>query len=134
MIPFMAHARRAGQTAATLAWGLAPVCLAFSASVASAAPPPLTEDEAYAIGVEAYTYAYPMVLMEVSRRITTNVAQPDGAKLRAPVNQFTHASTYPDAKFKDVVRPNADTLYSICLLYTSPSPRDRTRSRMPSSA
>ena len=25
-------------------------------------------------------------------------------------------------------------LYSICLLYTSPSPRDRTRSRMPSSA
>ena len=26
------------------------------------------------------------------------------------------------------------THYSICLLYTSPSPRDRTRSRMPSSA
>ena len=26
------------------------------------------------------------------------------------------------------------TLYSACLLYTSPSPRDRTRSRMPSSA
>ena len=25
-------------------------------------------------------------------------------------------------------------LYSSCLLYTSPSPRDRTRSRMPSSA
>ena len=25
-------------------------------------------------------------------------------------------------------------LYGICLLYTSPSPRDRTRSRMPSSA
>ena len=24
--------------------------------------------------------------------------------------------------------------YAICLLYTSPSPRDRTRSRMPSSA
>ena len=24
--------------------------------------------------------------------------------------------------------------YSICLLYTSPSPRDRTRARMPSSA
>ena len=25
-------------------------------------------------------------------------------------------------------------IYSACLLYTSPSPRDRTRSRMPSSA
>jgi len=29
--------------------------------------------------------------------------------------------------------PNLDKLYA-CLLYTSPSPRDRTRSRMPSSA
>ena len=30
--------------------------------------------------------------------------------------------------------PNPDDPISICLLYTSPSPRDRTRSRMPSSA
>ena len=29
---------------------------------------------------------------------------------------------------------NAVTLAKTCLLYTSPSPRDRTRSRMPSSA
>ena len=28
----------------------------------------------------------------------------------------------------------ADAQAAICLLYTSPSPRDRTRSRMPSSA
>ena len=27
-----------------------------------------------------------------------------------------------------------DAWYNVCLLYTSPSPRDRTRSRMPSSA
>ena len=29
---------------------------------------------------------------------------------------------------------NGTTYNSFCLLYTSPSPRDRTRSRMPSSA
>ena len=29
---------------------------------------------------------------------------------------------------------DTDTTRSTCLLYTSPSPRDRTRSRMPSSA
>ena len=29
---------------------------------------------------------------------------------------------------------NECTIYVTCLLYTSPSPRDRTRSRMPSSA
>ena len=28
----------------------------------------------------------------------------------------------------------ADMLYQVCLLYTSPSPRDATTSRMPSSA
>ena len=28
----------------------------------------------------------------------------------------------------------SDELYSVCLLYTSPSPRDRQKSRMPSSA
>jgi len=30
--------------------------------------------------------------------------------------------------------PSTRTRLSFCLLYTSPSPRDRTRSRMPSSA
>ena len=30
--------------------------------------------------------------------------------------------------------PGAIQIFMICLLYTSPSPRDRTRSRMPSSA
>ena len=37
---------------------------------------------------------------------------------------------------RDEIRGNAgnDTLFGSCLLYTSPSPRDRTRSRMPSSA
>ena len=29
---------------------------------------------------------------------------------------------------------NYVNMFSVCLLYTSPSPRDRTRSRMPSSA
>ena len=38
------------------------------------------------------------------------------------------ARGHQDGKMRDV-----DTI-CICLLYTSPSPRDRTRSRMPSSA
>ena len=32
------------------------------------------------------------------------------------------------------IKTSSLTLEEICLLYTSPSPRDRTRSRMPSSA
>ena len=33
-----------------------------------------------------------------------------------------------------IIPPNSFALARTCLLYTSPSPRDRTRSRMPSSA
>ena len=44
------------------------------------------------------------------------------------------------SKYEDIsiyVKKEAESTYKkyiICLLYTSPSPRDRTRSRMPSSA
>ena len=33
-----------------------------------------------------------------------------------------------------ILSKNTSLMYNGCLLYTSPSPRDRTRSRMPSSA
>ena len=39
----------------------------------------------------------------------------------------------PDESRLDLINRNTD-LFLGCLLYTSPSPRDRTRSRMPSSA
>ena len=38
----------------------------------------------------------------------------------------------PISRVQDVFMP--ERLTRVCLLYTSPSPRDRTRSRMPSSA
>ena len=40
---------------------------------------------------------------------------------------------YAPQDFADAM-DSYDRLLDICLLYTSPSPRDRTRSRMPSSA
>ena len=42
-----------------------------------------------------------------------------------------------DAQFDEPVyelTPHTEDVFKFCLLYTSPSPRDRTRSRMPSSA
>jgi len=58
-------------------------------------------------------YAYPLVLMDITRKVATNVAEPDSAAQRAPVNQFVHWTTLADADFRDVVRANADTLYSL---------------------
>ena len=39
-----------------------------------------------------------------------------------------------EKKPKEKIKKDCANLIKTCLLYTSPSPRDRTRSRMPSSA
>ena len=39
-----------------------------------------------------------------------------------------------DAQATETATCYVQPIYRACLLYTSPSPRDRTRSRMPSSA
>lgn len=73
----------------------------------------LSDNETLEIGVEAWTYLFPLVLMELTRRVMSNVIEPDGITLRSPMGEFAHASRFPDASFRDVVRPNADTLYSM---------------------
>jgi len=66
--------------------------------------------EAVSDAVEAYIYGYPLVTMEMTRRVMTNVSAPEGT--RAPVGQFARAREYPNAAFRDVTAPNADTLYT----------------------
>ena len=70
----------------------------------------VTAEELQTIASDAYIYAYPMVLMEVTRRASTNVASPIEGK--APVNQFGHRSALPDANTPDAVWPSTDVLYS----------------------
>jgi len=69
------------------------------------------DDRLDEMALDAYVYAYPMVLMETTRQVSTNVEAPAG--MFAPMNRWAHMRSFPDATFKDVVRPNADTLYSI---------------------
>ncbi|WP_199186917.1 DUF1254 domain-containing protein [Blastopirellula marina] len=83
---------------------------------------PLSDEETAAIAAEAYYYAYPMVLMDVTRQIGTNCATPDPANMAAPMNQFANAPAFPDATFTDVVRANADTLYSTLWFDVSQEP------------
>lgn len=59
---------------------------------------------------DLYVYAYPLLLMDVTRQQQTAVASPQG--LRAPSGQFAHVRAFPDDTFEAVVSPNADTLYS----------------------
>lgn len=69
---------------------------------------------------EAYIYGYPLVTMEMTRRVMTNVATAEGT--RAPMGQLVRLRTYPDASFRDVTAPNADTLYTTAWLDVGKEP------------
>ena len=64
--------------------------------------------------IDLLTYTY-------SNGLLTSVSDGGNSELGAKTNNYTYVL-------------NTGNLESTCLLYTSPSPRDRTRSRMPSSA
>lgn len=81
---------------------------------------PVSDQEAIAIAQEAYIYGYPLITMEMTRRVMTNTVTPKNN--HAPMGQFYNAKTYPDASFRDVTAPNADTLYSTAWLDLSTQP------------
>jgi hypothetical protein len=89
-------------------------------SAPTAARAQVDDKQASVIGVEAYVYGYPLVTMEITRRVMTNVATPMGS--HAPMGQFLLMRQYPDASFKDVTAPNADTLYSTAWLDLAKEP------------
>lgn len=104
----------------TVPWLVVACACAWGLQLNPTAAAEITSDRAHEIGVQAYIYAYPMVLMEMTRRTATNVSTPTAAY--APMNQFAHLRAFPDASFRDVVRPNADTLYSILWFDVSEEP------------
>ncbi|MDR3506275.1 MAG: DUF1254 domain-containing protein [Caulobacteraceae bacterium] len=98
-----------GACAAASPLALAGPALAARAPLTEA---PLTEAQAYDIGREAYAYLFPLVVMDVTRRVQTTVAAPGLAPKAAPMNVLANMRAFPPGDFRDVVRPNFDTLYS----------------------
>jgi len=70
--------------------------------------------EEFWLATDAYIYGYPLVTMEMTRRVVTNVPAVEGT--RGPMGQFVKLRQYPDASFRDVTAPNADTLYTTAFL------------------
>src|SRR5271163_5292340 len=103
-------------------WALALLVVVVGSPPASAqqGAAPLSADEASAIATDAYIYGYPLVTMEYTRRVLTNVAGPSA--LKAPMGQLARARAYPNAAFKAVTAPNADTLYTMVWLDVSKEP------------
>ncbi len=100
-------------------------CIALSATVgwtpSQAAAGKVSEQEAREIAVEAYIYLYPLVSMDVTRKVVTNL---EAGKKQAygPANTFSHIRSFPPADFREVVRPNFDTLYSAAWLDLTKGP------------
>ncbi len=81
----------------------------------------VTEQEAHAIGIDAYLYFYPLITMDVTRKQFTNIES--GKELgRGPMNTFQSMPAYPAASDKGVVRYNFDTLYSAAWLDMTKEP------------
>ncbi len=74
----------------------------------------LSTDEKSALLSEAYTYLYPLVIMDVTKTMQTNAVH--ASSTAAPINQFIHTSELRNADTKSVVTPNVDTLYSTAWL------------------
>ena len=67
---------------------------------------------------QAYLYGYPIVIMDETRKSM----QAGYTETDKRVNRFTHIQLFPDHNFRNVVRPNVDTLYSIAWLDLSKEP------------
>lgn len=78
------------------------------------------QDELRALAIDAYLYGYPLVTMELTRRVMTSVAEPKGT--HAPMGHFANLREYPTAAFKDITAPNADTLYSAAWIDVAKEP------------
>jgi hypothetical protein len=81
----------------------------------------ITEDEAHAIGVDAYLYFYSPITMDLTRLQSTNV-EPGKVAFKGPMNTFVNAQAYPTADMRTVVRPNFGTLYSAAWLDLTKEP------------
>ena len=85
--------------------------LLLAAAGAPAAMAAVTEEEAHAIGVDAYLYFYSPITMDLTRKQLTN-QEPTPGGIGGPMNRFANVGAFPTADMRVVVRPNFDTLYS----------------------
>lgn len=66
------------------------------------------------LGEQEYVYGYPLVLMDVTREVTTAVSK--SGEYGAPINQFARIRSYVSPDYKAVVRISVNSLWSFGFL------------------
>ena len=79
------------------------------------------EELAYALGVQAFIYGYPLVEMVRTCAAVTAVDQPQ-TNGRAPINRFSHSERPWTHEDRDIVTPANDLLYSMAWLNLAGGP------------
>src|SRR3984893_9687366 len=74
----------------------------------------------FALATDAYVFGYPLVTMEMTRRVITNAAKVEGS--HGPMGQMIKLREYPNASYRDVTAPNADTLYTTAFIDVGKEP------------
>lgn len=72
----------------------------------------------------AYTWGYPLILMDLTKNISTNTdgSIKSNALGKAPINQVARVRAFPGANFTSVVKPNVDTYYTTAWLNLKEGP------------
>ena len=119
----------------------AALVLAVGAALGSSASAQVAGDAVYAVTYLDVSQDWVMQGIGLIKQFRDQSAHQAGnlefAAMRevARPNRFVIVEGWKDQAAFAAHEKSADTaLFNFCLLYTSPSPRDRTRSRMPSSA
>jgi len=88
--------------------------LGLSALIAVLAPLLYAQVGRLRLGAEAYLYGYPLVMMDLTRA--------HAARTQGPENRLLRVRAFPGAEFRDVVRPNVDTLYTSAFIDMAQGP------------
>jgi len=83
----------------------------------------ISSDELLQIIGESYVYGYPLVLMDLTKKVSTNTKKPHPTRAFAPINQLAHFREFPDHTLTAIVKPNVDTYYSIAWLDLEKEPQ-----------
>ena len=84
----------------------------LACSIALASCGFIEEKKAYIYGLQSYVYGYPLVMMDVTRKVLTAAPAPNATGTAAPINQLARMPTYVSPDFKNVVRISLNSLWT----------------------
>ena len=76
----------------------------------------ISTEEAKILAEKGTIFGYPLLLMDITRKVGTAASRPTPEASKTLINQLVNLVFLPDHTFRFVVRPNVDTMYSSTFL------------------